>query len=398
MALVGPRVLNYLSESKVKAARIQIESFSSALDLFYLDNGRYPSSSEGLPALVQRPANSSSWNGPYLKTGSVPSDPWGRPYIYRSPADHAPYEIASYGSSGQARGHRRARSRAPRNSRAMKRAAGFTLIEVVCVLAIIALARQPGSAGHPARDVPRAARSLRGRGRGDADRRSQRRHSPSYGRSPLRLTRLLGRYVRAPAPIAFNCRATSPSTPCSPRHATGGKPARRSSFSPAACRAAGPSICGAEMSDFKFASIGSREGLRLFRSTLRPNSHSRGFTLVESLVALADHDDFAGRDRRLDRVVASLRSICRTSRGRYRKHPANPRRAARARRAGERNASPARWRVIVGGSTLRLTGPISSSPSRATPWTPQIIALRVQSPNGGVTSVDMVRLVRTRAQ
>ncbi len=101
MALVGPRVLNYLSESKVKAARIQIESFSSALDLYYLDNGRYPSSSEGLPALVQRPANSSSWNGPYLKTGSVPSDPWGRPYIYRSPADHAPYEIASYGSNGQ---------------------------------------------------------------------------------------------------------------------------------------------------------------------------------------------------------------------------------------------------------------------------------------------------------
>src|SRR4249920_387083 len=85
MALVGPRVLNYLSESKVKAARIQIESFSSALDLFYLDNGRYPTSSEGLPALVQRPANSSSWNGPYLKTGSVPSDPWGRPYVYRSP-------------------------------------------------------------------------------------------------------------------------------------------------------------------------------------------------------------------------------------------------------------------------------------------------------------------------
>jgi general secretion pathway protein G len=101
MALVGPRVLNYLSESKVKAAKIQIESFSSALDLYYLDNGRYPSSSEGLPALVQRPANSQSWNGPYLKTGAVPADPWGRPYVYRSPADHAPYEIASYGSSGQ---------------------------------------------------------------------------------------------------------------------------------------------------------------------------------------------------------------------------------------------------------------------------------------------------------
>jgi general secretion pathway protein G len=104
MALVGPRVLNYLGESKVKAARIQIESFSAALDLFYLDNGRYPSSSEGLPALVQRPANSASWNGPYLKTGSVPTDPWGRPYLYRSPGNHAPYEIASYGPSGEPNG------------------------------------------------------------------------------------------------------------------------------------------------------------------------------------------------------------------------------------------------------------------------------------------------------
>ena len=101
MALVGPRVLNYLGESKVKAARIQIESFSAALDLFDLDNGRYPTSAEGLPALVQRPGNSASWNGPYLKTGSVPTDPWGRPYLYRSPGDHAPYEISSYGPSGE---------------------------------------------------------------------------------------------------------------------------------------------------------------------------------------------------------------------------------------------------------------------------------------------------------
>ena len=101
MALVGPRVLNYLSESKVKTARIQIESFSQALDLYYLDNGRYPTSSEGLSALVQRPGNAASWNGPYIKTGSVPSDPWGRPYVYRAPADHSPYEIASYGSAGQ---------------------------------------------------------------------------------------------------------------------------------------------------------------------------------------------------------------------------------------------------------------------------------------------------------
>src|SRR5580693_2396184 len=67
MALVGPRVLNYLSESKTKTAKIQIESFASSLDLFFLDLGRFPSSSEGLTALVQRPGSFTNWNGPYLK-------------------------------------------------------------------------------------------------------------------------------------------------------------------------------------------------------------------------------------------------------------------------------------------------------------------------------------------
>ena len=100
MALVGPRVLGYLGESKVKAAKIQIESFSAALDLFYLDNGRYPASNEGLAALVQRPASAGAWNGPYLKTGSVPADPWGHPYVYKVPGDHAAYDIASYGPAG----------------------------------------------------------------------------------------------------------------------------------------------------------------------------------------------------------------------------------------------------------------------------------------------------------
>jgi general secretion pathway protein G len=101
MALVGPRVLNYLTESKVKAARIQIESFSGALDLYYLDMGRYPSSAEGLAALVQPSGSTSGWNGPYLKGTNVPSDPWGHPYIYRSPGERTAYEIVSYGSDGQ---------------------------------------------------------------------------------------------------------------------------------------------------------------------------------------------------------------------------------------------------------------------------------------------------------
>jgi general secretion pathway protein G len=72
MALVGPRVLTYLNESKVKTAKIQIQSFASALDLFYLDTGRYPSSTEGLGALVHPVGGLAVWNGPYLKGGTVP--------------------------------------------------------------------------------------------------------------------------------------------------------------------------------------------------------------------------------------------------------------------------------------------------------------------------------------
>src|SRR5216683_760464 len=101
MGLIGPRVLNYLSESKVKAARIQLQSFASALDLFYLDAGRFPSTSEGLAALVRRTPGVAAWNGPYLKGGSVPNDPWNNAYLYRSPGDRGPYDIMSYGSDGQ---------------------------------------------------------------------------------------------------------------------------------------------------------------------------------------------------------------------------------------------------------------------------------------------------------
>ena len=100
MGLVGPRVLNYLSEAKGKAAKIQIESFASALDLYFLDSGRYPTTSEGLTVLVQRPGNALPWNGPYLKGAVVPADPWCNPYIYRMPGQHGTYDIVSYGSDG----------------------------------------------------------------------------------------------------------------------------------------------------------------------------------------------------------------------------------------------------------------------------------------------------------
>jgi general secretion pathway protein G len=93
-------VLNYLSESKVKAAKIQMQSFASALDLFNLDAGRYPSSSEGLDALVHRSSGVAAWNGPYLKGGNVPMDPWGHPYIYRAPGEHGAFDIVSLGADG----------------------------------------------------------------------------------------------------------------------------------------------------------------------------------------------------------------------------------------------------------------------------------------------------------
>ena len=101
MGLIGPRVLNYLGESKVKAAKIQLQSFSSALDLFSLDAGRYPSSAEGLAALVRRAPGVGAWNGPYLRGGDVPNDPWNHPYVYRAPGQRGAYDIVSFGSDGR---------------------------------------------------------------------------------------------------------------------------------------------------------------------------------------------------------------------------------------------------------------------------------------------------------
>jgi general secretion pathway protein G len=102
LGLVGPRVLAYLGESRVKTAKLQIESFGSALDLFYVDAGRYPTTAEGLEALAVRPSGIEVWNGPYVKGGRVPLDPWGHPYQYRSPVDHSPpYEIISFGADGR---------------------------------------------------------------------------------------------------------------------------------------------------------------------------------------------------------------------------------------------------------------------------------------------------------
>jgi general secretion pathway protein G len=101
MGLVGPRVLNYLSDARVRSAKLQIDSLAAALDLFYLDAGRYPSQTEGLAVLIKKPGNVDGWNGPYLQQSSLPLDPWGQAYEYEVPGQSGPYAIVSYGSDGR---------------------------------------------------------------------------------------------------------------------------------------------------------------------------------------------------------------------------------------------------------------------------------------------------------
>ena len=97
--LVGPRVLNQLGGAKSKTAGVQIADLDKSLELFKLDVGRYPTTEEGLDALVKRPGSVNGWAGPYLK-GGVPTDPWGRPYRYANPGPNGGIEILSLGADG----------------------------------------------------------------------------------------------------------------------------------------------------------------------------------------------------------------------------------------------------------------------------------------------------------
>ena len=98
-AYVGPKYFSQLGKSEVTIARSQIESFERALDTFRLDVGRYPTTEEGLAALLNPPGSTPKWNGPYLKK-EAPKDPWGNAYVYRAPGTKAEYEILSYGKDG----------------------------------------------------------------------------------------------------------------------------------------------------------------------------------------------------------------------------------------------------------------------------------------------------------
>ena len=100
-AIAGPRVLGKLGGAKSDSAQLQIEEFGSALDIYHLEVGKYPSTQEGLQALVQQPSGADKWKGPYLKKKEVPKDPWGNDYKYESPGQHGPYDLSSLGADGK---------------------------------------------------------------------------------------------------------------------------------------------------------------------------------------------------------------------------------------------------------------------------------------------------------
>lgn len=102
VAMVAPRLAGKSQQGKLAAAQADINAhLSTALDLFEVDNGRYPTTEEGLAALRTAPSAAPRWKGPYLKR-PVPPDPWRKPYVYRSPGQHnrEDYDLFSYGPDG----------------------------------------------------------------------------------------------------------------------------------------------------------------------------------------------------------------------------------------------------------------------------------------------------------
>ena len=99
-AYVGPKYFSQVGKSEVKTARAQIVAFEKALEQYRLDVGAYPTTEQGLGALVARPANAARWEGPYLAK-AVPLDPWGHAYVYKSPGEHGDIDISSLGRDGQ---------------------------------------------------------------------------------------------------------------------------------------------------------------------------------------------------------------------------------------------------------------------------------------------------------
>ncbi len=96
--LIGPQVMKHVGSSKTKAAKLQIEELVSALDIYRLEVGSYPTTAQGLEALIEQPDGVESWAGPYLRKKVIPKDPWGRDYHYRYPGEYGDLDIYSLGA------------------------------------------------------------------------------------------------------------------------------------------------------------------------------------------------------------------------------------------------------------------------------------------------------------
>jgi general secretion pathway protein G len=101
IAFAAPSMIGYFEASKAKAAKVQIANIATALDLYYLANGGYPTEQQGLKALIEKPEGVTTWDGPYLNRADGLIDPWGRPYLYKLPGVHGKFDVSSLGADGK---------------------------------------------------------------------------------------------------------------------------------------------------------------------------------------------------------------------------------------------------------------------------------------------------------
>jgi general secretion pathway protein G len=102
-AFATPQLMGYFGKAKAQSVQLQIENINTALELYYMENGAYPSSGVGLRALIEATPEAPRWNGPYLKKAKNLLDPWGRPYQYRYPTGDGAFEVYSLGPGGKAK-------------------------------------------------------------------------------------------------------------------------------------------------------------------------------------------------------------------------------------------------------------------------------------------------------
>ena len=96
-----PQIMNYVGGARHDAAKVQVRRLSGIVELYSLDVGRYPTTDEGLDALIEAPSNAGRWNGPYVQQSDALIDPWGARYEYRSPGERGAFDIYSLGADGQ---------------------------------------------------------------------------------------------------------------------------------------------------------------------------------------------------------------------------------------------------------------------------------------------------------